>query len=196
MMFDNALKMDAHVTSICKSANFHLRNIGSIRSCSTDSAAAQLVHSLITSRLDYCNSLLVGLPENQIQKLQRVQNNAARMVKRIRKFEHISPVLSELHWLPISKRIDFKLLLLVFKCLNNKGPKYLADLLIPYSHARETRSTQAHLLKVPRTKLMTYGDVAFQVAGPRAWNNLPLKLRLPMSLECFKRNLKTHLFMS
>ena len=197
VMLDNTLKMDSHVTSVCKSANFHLRNIGSIRSSLTDSAAAQLVHSFITSRLDYCNSLLVGLSDNQIQKLQRIQNNAARMVRKIGKFEHISPVLAELHWLPVAKRIDFKLLLIVFKCLNNMAPTYLSDLLVPYAHGRETRSTDnQNLLQVPRTKLKTYGDVAFEVAGPRAWNKLPSDLRLPMSLDSFKKKLKTFLFTS
>ena len=117
------------------------------------------------------------------------------MVKRIKKFEHISPVLAELHWLPIVKRIEFKLLLLVFKCLNNKAPSYLSDLIVPYGVPRATRLTEdPYLLRIPRSNLKTFGDIAFTVAGPTSWNDLPIYLREPMSLDCFKRKLKTFLF--
>ena len=92
VIFDDKLSMDAHIKSVCKSTQYHLRNIGAIRHLLTDDAAAQLVHSLISSRLDYCNSLLCGLPDNAIQKLQRIQNNAARIVSRCAKHEHISPI--------------------------------------------------------------------------------------------------------
>ena len=103
--FDNEMNMDKQVSSMCKSANFQLRNIGSIRKCLNDTAATQLVHALITSRLDYCNSLLGGIHDKQIDRLQRVQNNAARIVSRIQKYDHITPTLKSLHWLPVRHRI-------------------------------------------------------------------------------------------
>ena len=106
-MFDNNQKMDIHISSVCRATHFHLRNIGAIRSHLTDSATASLVHSLVTSRLDYCNSLLYGLPDNQLNRLQRLQNIAARIVTRSPKHDHITPVLKELQGLPVRMRVLF-----------------------------------------------------------------------------------------
>ena len=105
-----------------------MRNIGTVRSHLPDSATAQLVHALITSRLDYCNSLLHGIPKYKTDRLQCVHNIAARIVARCPKFTNIAPVLYELHWLPIYKRIVFKLLLLVYRSVNQLAPLYLCEL--------------------------------------------------------------------
>ena len=109
--------MEKHVTNICKKAN-----VGSICNVLSESATKQLVHSLIFSQLDYCNSLLNGLPQYQLNRIQRVQNNAARVVCRIKKFDHVTLTLKALHWLPLKERIDFKTLLLTYKCLHDKAP--------------------------------------------------------------------------
>ena len=101
VMFDCHLNMEYQIQNICKSAYFHLRNIGAVRSHLPDSATVQLVHALITSRLDYCNSLLYGIPKHKTDRLQRVHNIAARIVARCPKFTNITPVLYELHWFPI-----------------------------------------------------------------------------------------------
>jgi len=194
VIFDKHLKMEAQVTNICKSANFHLRNIGAIRHLLTDSSAQQLVHSFITSRLDYCNSLLIGLPDSQLNRLQRIQNNAARVVSKTKKFDHISPVLKSLHWLPIRKRIEFKTLLLSYRCVNGMAPQYLAELLTPYVPSRKLRSADQNLLHVPACRLKSYGEKCFSVSAPKAWNNLPLDIKMSSSLDMFKKRLKTHLF--
>ena len=103
--------------------------------------------------------------------------------------------MNELHWLPVHKRIDFKVLPFVFKCINGLAPNYLADIIKPYHVARVTRSsTDPYLLHIPKCNSKTYGDTQFAVAGPRLWNSLPFNLRIPMSLDCFKNRLKTHLF--
>ena len=194
VIFDKKINMHSHITAICKAANFHLRNIGAIRPALTDTSTAQLVHAFITARLDYCNSLLIGLDDTHISRLQRIQNNAARVVSKMKKFDHISPVLTQLHWLPIKKRIQFKLLLLTYRCLHGMAPQYLSELLTWYAPTRHLRSSDQCLLAVPKSKLKSYGDKSFQVAAPKAWNDLPFHLRSASSLDMFKRNLKTYLF--
>ena len=99
VVFDQYLTFHDHISGICKSTHFHLRGIGRIRNLLTFDATAQLIHALITSRLDFCNSILYNLPNKQIERLQRIQNQAARMLKRIPRRNHITPVLRELHWL-------------------------------------------------------------------------------------------------
>ena len=129
VIFDNCDQMREHITSVCRASHFHLRNIGSIRRYLTPETCATLVHSLISSKLDYCNSLLIELPETQINRLQRIQNSAARIVSRRPRHEHTTPVLENLHWLPVQQRIMFKVVLFVFKCLNGLAPPYLPELI-------------------------------------------------------------------
>ena len=116
-VFDPNMNMSAHVSKVIKSANYHLRNIGKIRKfLNTDTTKSAIV-SLVTSRLDYRNGLLCGITDELLCRLQKVQNNAARVVSGSKKYDHITPVLKDLHWLPIRKRIGFKILLLTFKCM-------------------------------------------------------------------------------
>ena len=194
VMFDSHMTMEKHITSVCKSANFHLRNISAIRNVLTDSSAAQLVHSMITSRLDYCNSLLLGIPDCQINRLQRIQNNAARVVSKIKKFDHITPTLHSLHWLPVKERIHFKTMLITYKALNGKAPAYLSELLVPYTPARQLRSGDKHLLTVAKSNTKSFGDRTFSIRAPKEWNDLPLEIRLSESVDSFKKRLKTYLF--
>ena len=130
-MFDNQANMDKQVSNICRSAHFHLRNIGMIRPLLTDTATAQIVHSLVTSRLDYCNSLLYGLPENKFNRLQRIQNIACRIVCKIPREVNVLPKLEQLHWLPVRQRVTFKILLLAYKAQHSLAPLYLSELLQP-----------------------------------------------------------------
>ena len=194
--FDKHIALDNQITNICCALHFHLRNIGSIRKFLTDSAAAQLVHSLVSSRLDFCNALLYGVPDCKLQRLQRMQNIAARIVSRTSKYDHITPVLKELHWLPVRERILFKVLLMVYNCVHGNAPIYLKELICPYEQIRSLRSNNQKLLSVPRAKCKTLGDHAFSIAGPREWNKLPLNLREAHSVDNFKANLKTYLFKS
>ena len=105
VIFDSHMKMENQIQGICQSVNFHLRSINSVRDSLTDEATVLLVHALITSKLDYCNSLLHGLPDKLINRLQSLQNIAARIVSCMSKFKHITPVMYELHWLPVEMRI-------------------------------------------------------------------------------------------
>ncbi|KAF7705582.1 hypothetical protein HF521_020868, partial [Silurus meridionalis] len=121
------------------------------------SKAEKLVHAFMTSRIDYCNALLVGCPSSLINKLQLVQNAAARILTRSRKYDHITPILSSLHWLPVKFRIDFKLLLLTYKALNGLAPMYFSSLLTRYNLPRSLRSQNSGLLVVPRIAKSTKG---------------------------------------
>ena len=128
VLLDESLTMENQVLQVCKSAYFQLRKIASIRRYLTSAATRSLVHALVTSRLDYCNSLLVGLPGSLLQKLQKVQNTAARIITRTARYEHITPVLMELHWLPIKRRVEFKVLLYTFKAIHGDAPAYMKDM--------------------------------------------------------------------
>ena len=135
-----------------------------------------------------------GLPKYQLQRLQYVQNTGARVVLQVSKFQHITPVLCELHWLPIQYRIIFKILLLVYKSLNGTSPSYLAQELYYRSHTRSLRSVSNELLMKPRSYTKTYGDRAFAVHAPREWNLIPYGIRKSNTISSFKRSLKTYLF--
>ena len=102
------------------------------------------LYATVTSRLDYCNSLLYGAKQSHIDRLQCCQNNAARIISKRRKFDHISPVLRELHWLPMEHRISYKILLLTYKALNGHAPQYLAALISKYVPPRPLRSSIHH----------------------------------------------------
>ena len=127
---DPLLSMSAQVNKMVKNSSFHIRNIGRVRRKIFENSAKILVHLLVTSRLDYCNSLLSGISEQSLSKLQLFQNNAARLVTLTKKRAHITPVLRRLHWLPVRSRVDFKVLLLVYKALHDKVPGYIRQMLV------------------------------------------------------------------
>ena len=135
----------------------------------TTETAATIIHTLITSRIDNGNSLLTGISEHLLRKLQLPQNADVRILTKTRKFEHITPVLKELHWLPVREKIQFKLLILTWKSLNGIAPQYLSNLLVPYKPTRTLRSSDKHLLVVPRT-LSSLGDRVFSSIAPSLWN--------------------------
>jgi hypothetical protein len=112
------------VNAICKKAFYHLRNIASIKTFLSHQHCEILIHAFVTTSLDYCNSLLNGLPQYQIKKLQYVENAAARLPSCTGKHEHITPILKELHCLPVNERIDFGILVLTFKAVNGTAPRY------------------------------------------------------------------------
>ncbi|KAF7691394.1 hypothetical protein HF521_011691, partial [Silurus meridionalis] len=133
VILQSNLPFKNHINHVTETAFFHLRNIAKLRNMLSISNAEKLVHAFMTSRLDYCNALLGGCPASLINKLQLVQNAAARVLTRSRKYDHITPILSSLHWLPVTFCIEYKLLLVTYKTFNGLAPMYLSSLLTHYN---------------------------------------------------------------
>ncbi len=193
VILETDLSFSSHVKAVTKSAYYHLKNIARIRCFVSSQDLEKLVHAFITRRVDYCNGLLTGLPKKTIRQLQLIQNAAARILTRTRKYEHITPVLRSLHWLPVTFRIDFKVLLLVYKSLNGIGPKYMADMLTEYKPNRPLRSLGSSQLEIPRVHTKQ-GESAFSYYAACSWNQLPEEIRCAKTLATFKSRLQTHLF--
>ena len=130
------------------------------------------------ARLDYCNGVLYGLPDKALNSLQYVHNSAARVLTRTKPWEHITPILARLHWLPVKSRITFKILLLTYKSHHGLAPQYLSDLLNQHAPRRRLRSSASGRLATPQSDLRTFGDRAFSVAAPTLWNSLPKECHL------------------
>lgn len=191
---DSRLSLQDHIRATCKRTYHQMYLIGKIRRYIDEEATKTLVHCCVTARLDYCNSLLIGMPQRLLNQLQKVQNRAARLIKGTHRHEHITPVLRQLHWLPIQQRIEFKCLVLVFKCLEGSAPAYLSELLLPYEPTRDLRSRSRCLLQQPTYNLVAYGKRCFSYAAPMLWNPLPETLKNCDNVDAFKRLLKTLLF--
>ena len=152
------------------------------------------LRSLVISRLDFGNATLYGISETLLHRLQVVQNSAARLIMRVRRREHITPILFALHWLPVRQRIQFKIFTLVYRCQNRQAPAYLSACITPYVPGRSLRSADHGLLTEHRYRLERYGRRCFPVAGPALWNELPTPVKECQSFPSFKAKLKTHLF--
>ena len=194
VIFDKCIKLDYHISSVYKSTYFHLRNIGGIRSILSNDACAQLIHSLVTVRLDYCNSILYGLSDNSLYRLQKIQNTAARMLASLPRFSHISVTLFDWHWLPIRYRITFKMCSITYQPYQRTAPSYLCDLIVPYVNTRSLGSNETCLIKPCKPRLRYYGERCFKYAGPQEWNKLPIHIRKSSSLSILKTQLKTIYF--
>ncbi len=208
------MSMEAHIDAKCGAAFRQLYSIRRICKYLTRPATETLIHAFIFSHLDYCNGLLHGIPDYQMSKLQRIKNMAVCLVFKLPKFSHVTPLMIELHWLPVSYRIKFKLLLYVFKAISGLAPQYIQDMFTIYSSdysfrrnsaiedihyhngeiASPIRQKSVFYLKVPKTKRVTFEQRSLAVAGPDLWNKLPIQLRSITDLDTFKRQLKTYFF--
>jgi hypothetical protein len=196
--FDRNLNMKQHITNVCRLCYFQLRQLRVIRRTLPAEVLKTLLHAFVSSRLDYCNSLFYGLPQCELQKLQRVQNAAARLFGGLRKYDHISPILRDkLHWLPIQQRVDFKIALLTYKSLHQMAPGYLQQMFHPVAQsqnvARNRSASRGDLL--PQSwNTVAFGQRGFDYSAPIVWNSIPTSVRNCDSLTTFKKSLKTHLF--
>lgn len=132
----------------------------------------------------------MGVSQSSLARLQLVQNAAARLLTRVKKHQHITPVLASLQWLPVRFRIKFKILLLTYKVVNGQAPDYLSDLVQLYTPSRALRSSDHLLLTLHKSRMVH----AFAVVAPKMWNNLPLHIRKAPTVTLFKSHLKTYFF--
>ena len=189
VIFDSDNSFDNHVAKVCRACYYHLRDLQRIRKFLGVETAILLANAMVSSRLDYCNSLLYGVSKSNIAKLQRVQNALCRIVFRLDKMSHVTPFLKKLHLLPIQHRILFKYNLLVFKAINLSQPPYLSALI------RSSSLTRGNRLSISSTRPNKHiGRRGFAVAAPAEWNKLPQTVRSQQTIDGFRSQLKTYLF--
>jgi len=197
LQLDNGLSLSPHITRVVRTCFSILRQLRSVMRSLPREVARQLVQSFVLSHIDYCNATFAGLPQRDTDRLQAVINAAARLIGGVRKYDHITPFLRDnLHTLKVRERIQFKICLLVFKCLHNQAPRYLQEhvhLLADDQRRQRLRSSKSLDVLVPFSRTGS-GDRSFRVAAPRAWNTLPSIVQEASSLTSFKKLLKTHLF--
>ena len=194
------MKNSKHVSNVTSSCFYEIRQLKHIRCYLDFQSAAAVVHSFVTSCLDYCNGLLAAAPAKQTDELQRVLNTSARVLLRLLRYDfnlHVK-VRDQLHWLRIPEWVTYKLCTMVYKCLHGMAPSYLKEMCIPVcsdAHRGHLCSSDKKELKVPRHKLSTYGPRSFGIAGPSKWNALHCHLwDENLSLDQFTSGLKTYLF--
>lgn len=200
IILDQALTFAPHLNRLSRDCFYQLRQLRTVARSLSPGAAATLVHSFITIRLDYCLSLYSGLPSVRLASLSRVLRSAARLIGQIPKFGHVSSYMLEvLHWLPIRQRIEYRVASMVWRCQLGLAPTYLIDLCRPVSGSRSSRSLRSSergLLSVPFARTTIMQSRACSVVAPTVWNSLPPALRLlPRTLsDTFYNQLKTVLF--
>ena len=194
IVMNNTLSFNDHIDEICKKVSFAIRSIGHILRYLPYDGLKMLVNSLVISRLDYCNSDLYGIPKYQRDKLQRVQNIAARMITGTRSTDHVTAILKSLHWLPVEARINFKILLITYNILNGESTSYLESGIQEYLPSRTLRSLTRSLLFFPSIKSNSYGGRAFLPAAPELWSSIPEYIKRAETVETFKTRLKTFFF--
>ena len=188
---DSNMLLDQEMTSRCKTCLYHLRHIRLKRFHLTQESCEKLLHALVSSRIDYANVILVGLPKYQLHKLQRKQN---RIETKTPKFDNITPVLKKLHWLPMEERVKYKVATLTFRAIRGMAPENISNLIstqtrrAPFDHAKKI------VLVTRKSRTKTYGDRTFSSQAPTIWNALPHELRNETDCIKFKKQLKTHYF--
>ena len=196
VLIDDTLSLKQQVMNTVKICNYHIRNIAFIHKYLDEDTLKMAISSYVISRLDYCNSVFYDLPKYLLKKLQGVQNKAARLIKGAKLRDRITPLLIDLHWLPMKARIEYKICLLVYKALKYTAPRYLSDCLKPYQIDTDVRvryCDDRHRLNVPRT-FNKLGDRAFEKCAPQLYNGLPSWLKDIDNVVQFKKELKTLMF--
>jgi len=198
VVLDRKMTMESQVDQICRVAYQQIRDLYKIRSNLTMDATKSAVQALVTNRLDFSNAVLSGISKRAIKKLQKVQNCAARLIYRIKRREHITPKLMDLHWLKIEYRLQYKINMLTFKCMKGMAPQYLMEMLQPRVVSYGLRSTGEVNLVINqgqnRLRPGKMGERAFIHTSPTLWNKLPTDVKNAGNITLFKKRLKHYLF--
>ena len=192
--FDHHPDMNSQISHVISACSCHMRNINHISRYLPTTTKERVINAMITYRLYYCNSLLYNTSANNISRLQRMHNAAARLILCRLRTNRATPLLRKLHWLPVARRIQYNVLLLSYKITHRHAPFYLRDLLPSYQPTRCRRSTSSNALVMPRTRGKAGGYAVFAVAVPRQWNALPHQSKCIANINICKSHLKTHLF--
>ena len=174
---------------------FHIRTLRHIRASLTTEASKTIAAAIVGSRLYFCNSLLAGTSVSNLTRLRLVQNTLARVVTQKPRFCRITPVLSDLHWLPVRQRISFKIATITSKVLQFQQPSYLASLIPKYAPTRALRSSSSLSICVPPRKTTMANSKSFSYVASNIWNALPNHISSTPTLPAFRRALKYHLFL-
>ena len=203
MVFNSNFNFSNHVSQVIESTRVHARVLYRIHPLLDLNTSVLLVNALVSSRLDYSNSLFISLTDFELRKLQLVQNSLCRVATRSSKSSHITPQLKKLHWLPVRYRVQFKIGLIIYKILNQGQPVYLRELFHPYSSSRNTRQStpKFKFLQIPTFdhrvhKSIKHFSNSFSHYVPVLWNSFPFHVRNSPSVASFRKHLKTHLFSS
>ena len=197
VVFDSNFNFSNHMSQVIKSTKVHARDLYRIRPLLDLNTSVLLV----SSRLDYCNSLFLLLTDFELRRLQLVQNSLCMVVTHSSKFSHITPQLKKLHWLPVRYRVQFKIGLITYKILNQGQPVYQGELIHPYTSPRNTRRSTPKLkiLQTPTFNRRVHKSIkhfsnSFSHYVPVLWNSFPFHVRNSPSVASFRKHLKTHLF--
>ena len=189
VFLDKNLNLNGHINKIVSQSYKLLKDLKSVRSFISIKDTEILVNASITSRLDYCNSLFYKMSKSNLNKLQKVQNAAARLVLNRGRHASASPLLEQLHWLPVKSRCIFKILLLMYKYLNNLAPKNMS-----FEYSVHNHRPQHELMLKTCIAKSKYGEKRFSYCGPRLWNKLPVEIKKEDKIDVFKTKIKTLLF--
>ena len=183
---DESLTFESHVNGLVSSCYYHLRNVGKMKRNLTRADLLSLVHSVVSSKLDYCNVILYGINKDVINRLQKVQNAAARLIYKLPKRSSVSETIRKLHWLRVDERIVYKILVIVFKHFCCISPDNLHTLL-------QIGDAETRHLKLQHFTSRN-GRRTFSYVAPRFWNKLPIALRTLTDVTKFKKQLKYNIF--
>ncbi len=173
IVIDDKLNFLDHITKTARSSRFALYNIKMIRPFLSEHATQLLVQALVLSKLDYCNALLVGLPDSSIKPLQLIQNAAARLIFNVPKIMHVTPLFINLHWLQIAARITFKALMFAYRTTSGSASLFLNSLLQTYMPSRSLCSASEQRITVPSQRGTKSLSPTFSLTVPIWWTDLP-----------------------
>lgn len=195
ILLDKKLTFNDYITNVSRECFAHLRNISRNRKFMDFETCKKITNSLVLSKINFCCTLLYGLPKKKIDKLQKLQNYAARIITLASKRDRITPLLKKLNWLTVEKFIEYRLITMIYKCINNTAPPYLCNLVEPYVPTRTLRSSSLDLLDTP-FMISSLGRRAFSFTAPTIWNNLPTYIRYSDTENILKTHVKQYLLNS